>query len=143
MRFSLRGLFVLTILSALSCLVMMMFGVEAGFVSLSLWLPVVGGGLIHAAAPSRFYRNVGLMLPVTLLCCLFSCGVYLLAQWKLELSDPQDLFVRGFELFPFAFVLGGGYGLVVTIGYCLILMRRHQLSHDLRPLNGNDLAERF
>lgn len=143
MRFSLRGLFALTALSALSFLAMRTLGVEAGFVSLLLWMPTTAAVLIHASAPSRFHRNMALMLPVTLLCCLFLCGAYLVVQWKLESQDPQELFVRGFELFPLAFVLGGAYGLIVIVHYCFFLMRRHQLSNELRPLNGNDLAERF
>lgn len=130
-------------LSAVSCLVFGATGLGAGFISLAVWVPIVAGFFVHASAPSRFHRNLGLMLPVTLICCLLLCGANLIVDATLEGTTLHDTFVRGFGLFAGAFLVGGAYGLLVTIVYAMFLMRRHELSADIRPLNGNDLNERF
>ena len=142
MVYTIRGLLSLTVLAATGFLVALLAGTAPAIGWALFWLPIVAAVFVHRSAPARFHRNVVLMTPVTAVCWVVVATCYLLGSWRLASSDTHELFVQGFAAVPAAFMWGCMYGLCITIGYCFFLVRRYQLSSDIRPLNGNDLLTR-
>ena len=142
LTFTIRGLFALTILFAATSLVGRSWGLEIAFASLLFWVPIAATVFLHQSGRSRFYRNIAMLVPASVVIWLCTTVAYLTCLYLIGSRTKQDSFVDAFDLVPTAGLAGGGYGLVLTIFYCWFLNARYRLSNDIRPLNWNDLTSR-
>lgn len=142
MIYSIRGLFAFTTLCASCFVITIAVGATWAFGWAIAWLPIATAILIHQSAPSRFRRNILLLVPSTIICWIAICSCHLAMSWQFNSLGVHEVFIESFELFPLACIWGCMHGLCITIGYCMLLNLRYRLSEEIRPLNGNDILTR-
>ena len=142
MTYTIRELLAFTMLFAISCVIAIAVDIESALGCALVWLPISATVLIHQSAPSRFHRNMSLIVPCTVFCWLAVCSGYLAVSWQFRFLSVHEFFVESFGLIPLACAAGCMHGLCITIGYCVFLHFRYCLSDEIRPLNQNDLMMR-